>query len=399
MAYFLRCISCKKKYEAKKDFYYCPDCGDRKGTLEVIYDYENIRVNPEDFDAHRSIFQFEKLLPVKSHTAIDQYIGNTPLLRYKDILGMDELLIKYDGNNLSSSYKDRASIIAINKAIEEQTDTIFCASTGNAASSLALLSSMVGLNTYIFVPKTIPIGKRMQLEISSAKVIGINATYDEVFDLSMEIGFEKGWYCRNSAINPYLLEGKKTGAYEIIVQNEYQPLDYVFVGVGDGTVISSLYKGFYEFYQLGLIDKIPKIIGVQSENIDAVKRTFEQGKPYDPIDLKGETIADSIAVGKPRDVIKACQYIERSNGKFIALSDEAIKDSIIALGQQTGIFAEPAGAVSFGGLKKMIETGEIKKDDKVCIVVTGNGLKDPNAVKDRITNEFINPEDVKKVIE
>lgn len=396
MSYILKCISCKKEFEPKADFYYCEECGERFGTLEVIYDYENLNIKREDFSKEKGIFQFEKLLPVKSYTDLDKYIGATPLLKFENLLDINEVLIKYDGTNFSASYKDRASIIAINKAIEEGKDTIFCASTGNAATSLAMLSASTKLNTYIFVPNTIPIGKRLQLEVSGANIVAIDENYDVAFDLSMEIGIKKGWYLRNSAINPYLLEGKKTGAFEIIIQNDYKKIDYVLVSVGDGTVISSIYKGFYEFNKLGLIDYIPKIIGVQSEGLDAVKRTFENGKPYIPVDMDGRTIADSIAVGVPRDVIKACKYVEESNGKFINVSDEKIKESILELGRKTGIFAEPAAAITYGGFKQLVENGEIEKDDKVCLVITGNGLKDPDVLKDDIDEEFISVKEARK---
>jgi len=396
MDYFLRCITCRKEYEPKEDFYFCPVCGERFGTLEVVYDYNRMNLKRDDFSKERSIFQFEKLLPTSSHTQLDQYIGPTPLLKFEELLGIKEVLIKYDGTNFSASYKDRASIIAINKALEENKDTIFCASTGNAATSLAMLSASTPLKTYIFVPNTIPIGKRLQLEVSGANILAIDDNYDVAFDLSMTIGLEKGWYLRNSAINPYLLEGKKTGAFEIIVQNDYQPIDYVIVSVGDGTVISSIYKGFYEFKKVGLIDYMPKIIGIQSENLDAIKQTFEQGKPYTPVDLKGTTIADSIAVGKPRDVIKACHYIEASKGYFITASDNEIKEAIIELGNKTGIFAEPAGAITYAGLKKLAQEGKINKEERVCILVTGNGLKDPDVLKGSIQNDFLSEDEVRR---
>lgn len=394
--YKLKCVTCKKVFQPHKDFYTCPECGDRYGTLEVIYDYDNLDINQDSFSKNENIFQFEKLLPVGSNTKLDRYIGSTPLLKFNNLLGIDEVLIKYDGTSFSGSYKDRASIIAINKALEEGKDTIFCASTGNAATSLAMLSAMTDLETNIFVPNTIPIGKRLQLEVSGANIIAIDDNYDKVFDLSMEIGLKKGWYLRNSAINPYLLEGKKTGAFEIIIQNDYRNIDYLLVAVGDGTVISSIYKGFNEFLLLGLIEKIPIIIGVQSEDLDAVKKTFEKGKPYKPIDIEGCTIADSIAVGMPRDVIKACKYVENSKGYFLSVSDKKIKEAILELGQKTGIFAEPAGAIAYAGFKKLVEEKNISEDASVCLVITGNGLKDPDVLKSDIKNKFISPAEVIK---
>ena len=291
-----------------------------------------------------------------------------------------------------------AILKSINKAIDEGNDILFCASTGNAASSLAMLNANTDMKTYIFVPAAIPDGKRAQLEISGAEVYAVEGTYDEVYDLSLDLGLEKGWYCRHAAINPYLLEGKKTGAFEIIIQNDFEVPDYVFIGVGDGTVVSSLYKGFWEFKEIGLTDKIPKIIGVQAEGIPAIKEAFEKGKPYKPIAIDGTTVADSISVGKPRDVIKACTYVEASGGYFISLNDDEILEAIKELGK-TGIFAEPAGAVPYGGLKKLIYENRISKSDTVCLVITGNGLKDVKAVEGAISKTTFTAEEVIKRFE
>ena len=395
MSYILRCISCRKEFEPKAGLYYCENCGPIMGTLEVIYDYESLKDHPKiqakAFDKKASMYQFDFLLPTTAKCKFDPYIGGTPLYKF-DLLGLKNVLIKYDGSNPSSSYKDRASSVAINKALDEHNDTIFCASTGNAASSLAMLSAHTPLNTYIFVPAAIPAGKRAQLEISGAKVFAVEGTYDEVYDLSLELGLRKGWYCRHAAINPYLLEGKKTGAFEIAVQNDFEIPDYVFVGVGDGTVVSSLYKGFKEFNDIGLTDKIPKIIGVQAEGIAAIKRVFDKGKPYRPEPITGSTVADSISVGNPRDVIKACKYVEASGGYFLSVSDQDILNAISELGKKTGIFAEPAAAAPYAGLKQLVSAGKVTSDDLVCVVVTGNGLKDIKAVEGVISSQSYSAE-------
>jgi threonine synthase len=394
MKYKLRCISCGKLYEPDEVEYTCPVCGDRLGTLEVIYKYEDIKISKEEFSKFDNIWQFEKILPIEEGSYRTKlHVGGTPLYNVPEMaeeLGIKELTIKYDGTNPTASYKDRASAIAITKAYEKGYDTIYCASTGNAASSLAGLSAPTKLKTYIFLPASAPIAKISQLFIYGAKVIPIDGSYDDAFDISLKIGEEKGWYCRNSAINPYLLEGKKTGALEIAVQNNWNVPDYVFVSVGDGTVISSFYKGFYDFYNLGLIDKIPKIIGVQAEGAAAIKRVFDKGEPFIPEDIETNTIADSISVGKPRDVIKACKYIKASGGYFISVSDEEILNAIYELSVKSGIFAEPAGATSYAGLKKV--ASKLGKDAKVSIVVTGNGLKDIKAIEKFVDLKKVKPD-------
>jgi threonine synthase len=396
--YRLRCISCGKEYEPERSLYYCPECGPLMGTLEVIYDYDSIKIG-RNFSKNASIAQFFELLPVNFQTDMDSFVGGTPLIKLKNLFGSDEIMIKFDGVSMSGSYKDRASIIAINKAIEYGFDTIFCASTGNAASSLAILSAHTHLKTYIFVPSTIPKGKLAQLVAAGAIVIPLIGTYDEAFDISMDIGLKKGWYCRNSAINPYLLEGKKTGAYEIIVQNDYKVPDFCFVSVGDGTVVSSLFKGFMEFNRLGLTDSMPKIIGVQAEGASTLKRVFEKGKPYVPVEEEVHTIADSISVGNPRDVIKACKYMEKYNGELISVSDEEILKGIMTLGSATGVFSEPAGATAFAGYQKMMNAGRISSDRSVCLVITGNGLKDINAVENAINVNNYKKEEIYNMLE
>ncbi len=393
--YKLRCITCKREYKKSKGLYTCNDCGDLLGTLEVIYDFSKSNIK-KDFKSYGSMFQFSEFLPVKSHTEIDQYIGGTPLLSFKNIFGLDELLIKFDGISFSGSYKDRASIIAINMAIEEGNKNIFCASTGNAASSLGLLSAHTDLNTYIFVPSKIPKGKLAQLQASGATILAVDLCYDEVFDLSLSIGLKKGWYTRNSAINPFLLEGKKTGAFEIIVQNDYIAPDYVFVGVGDGTIISSLCKGFSEFLELGLINKLPKVIGVQASGSSTLKKVFDNGEPFIPIEEVVHTVADSVSVGNPRDVIKACKYIKENGGKFISVSDDEIINSVLELSKKTGVFAEPAGAISLAGFKKMMDKEEVRRSDSVCLFVTGNGLKDIDALGSSCSTKIYSKEEVEK---
>ncbi|MBO8160327.1 MAG: threonine synthase [Thermosipho sp. (in: Bacteria)] len=395
--YKLKCISCGKIYEPSPKIYVCPQCGSRLGTLEVIYDYEKINLKKSDFSPDGDISQFIKVLPINSYVT-HLKVGGTPLYKFKNLLGIKEVQIKYDGTNPTASYKDRATAIALAKAYEYNYETIYCASTGNAASSLAGLAASTKLEAFIFVPASAPIAKIAQLYVYGAKVIQIDGTYDEAFDISMKIGEKLNWYSRNSAINPYLLEGKKTGALEVAVQTFYDPPDIVIVGVGDGTVISSLYKGFYDFYKLGLINKIPKIIGVQAENADAIVRTFEKGKPYKPIDIYAKTLADSISVGKPRDVIKACKYVEKSGGTFLRVSDEEIYSAILELAKNTGIFGEPAGAASYAGLKKAIKLGIVDKNEKACIFVTGNGLKDIKAVEKLIKPIKIEPK-IEKVLE
>jgi threonine synthase len=398
--YRLRCISCGKEFSKEEVEYTCPVCGDRKGTLEVIYDYEFLskRIDRNLFRKYSSkgIWQFKDILPVRKDMVFPALeVGSTPVYFHKDIakqFNLSGFSIKDDGRNPSASYKDRASAVAVVKAKEKNYDTIFCASTGNAASSLACFSAVSNLNCVIFVPATSPEAKLAQMQVYGANVIAIDGSYDMAFDISMKVGLTKGWYCRNSAINPYLLEGKKTGALELAVQYDWKPPDYVFVSVGDGTVYSSFCKGFYDLKQLGLIDKLPIVIGVQSEKISPIADAFEKGKPFEPIDVEGNSVADSIAVGKPRDVIKAVTYAKRFNGNFVKVTDEEILDAIAQLARTTGVFAEPAGAASFAGFKKYARLNSLEGKN-VSIIVTGNGLKDLKSAMKKVGSVKIYPAD------
>ncbi len=380
MDYFLRCLNCGSTY-SNKNIYTCPKCGPRLGTLEVVFDeYPKTKISLEDLRS-KGIWAFKKLLPLdRDDYEVPLFIGNTPIYEKAEIakkLGISNLWIKDDGRNPTASYKDRATAMAISKAKALNKEIVYCASTGNAASSLAGLSAAAGMKSVIFVPKTAPEAKITQLLVYGSIVMAVDGSYDEAFDLSMEIGEEFGWYTRNSAINPYLLEGKKTGAMEVPLQIGKVP-DVAIVSVGDGTVVSAIYKGFKDMKMAGFTDKIPQIIGVQAEGANAIMRTFESGHFDKPIDMAAHSIADSISVGKPRDVLKACKWVKESGGYFVSVTDEEIGHAIIELARESGVFAEPAGATAYAGLKKIARDLQGKS---VVVFVTGNGLKDVRSAR------------------
>ncbi len=399
MKYRLRCVHCGKEFSPEPDLYTCPDCKDRLGTLEVIYSFSSKTqwIRPEN----PGIWRYADLLPIREDPLPPHlYVGNTPLIRSEKIereLGIQELWIKDDGKNPTASFKDRASVVAIAKAIEYGYTDIFAASTGNAASSLAGLCAPAGLKAHIYLPATAPEAKIAQLLIYGAEVFAVQGSYDQAFDLSLKEGFQKDWYCRNSAINPYLLEGKKTGTFELIRDLKMHAPDLILVGVGDGTVYSSIHKAVAELFQLNLIDRIPIIVGVQGENANAIRRAFSNGEPYLPADIENATcLADSISVGKPRDVIKACQWAKKHDGFFLTVSDEEIGVSISALARKSGVFAEPAGAIAYAGLKQLKDEGHLNAKARVALMITGNGLKDVRAAKPYLT-EKVTPVSVKGI--
>jgi len=389
-AYTFRCISCAAEYDPARVEYTCPICGPRRGTLEVVYDYDALRrsVDRETFTATRraSMWRYLSILPVIDPGWIQPLrVGWTPVYRFPALageFGLSELYVKDDGPNPTASYKDRASSLVVVKAQEAGKAVVTCASTGNAASSLAGFAAATDLETVIFVPRAAPEAKVAQLLIYGARVYLVRGSYDVAYDLAAEAASEYGWYNRSAAVNPYLVEGKKTGALELAEQLEWDPPDVVFVSVGDGSVISGVCKGFDELQRLGLIERIPKVIGVQAEGAAAVAAAFARAGdgPVPICDVDAQTIADSICVGVPRDVVRAVTYVRRNGGEFVTVTDDEILDAIRVLARRTGVFAEPAGAAAFAGLRASIRDGRLQ-GSRAAVLITGSGLKDIGAAR------------------
>ncbi|MDD3615682.1 MAG: threonine synthase [Lachnospiraceae bacterium] len=379
------CIQCGAEIEATPNITTCPKCG---GIMDIKYDYQKIkRKLTKEMLSDRKIntmWRYMEFLPVTGESKVPKLrVGWTPFYeasRLAEYIGIKKLYVKDDGVNPTASLKDRASAMAVVKAEEAGMDTIACSSTGNAASSLAGNAAAAGFTSYIFVPERAPKGKVAQLMVFGAHVISVKGNYEETFRLSAEAIDHWGWYNRNAAINPYLMEGKKTVALEIAEQLNWKMTDYVAISVGDGCTIGGVWKGFKDLYEAGFIDRLPRLISVQAEGCCPLNRAIAEGKEWYP--MEENTIADSIAVGVPRNPDKALWAIRESNGVVVNVSDEEILAAMRLLGRTCGVFAEPAGATGTAGVKKAVETGLIKKDASVVSVVTGSGLKDvANAMK------------------
>ncbi len=390
---YYECTLCHEHYDKDNEIMTCPKCGE-KGILDIVFDYKYIESQIVDgyFKANRH-YNIWRYLPFL--TISDKYIDNTlsvgwtPLYKsknLKDKLGLKELYIKDDGLNPTQSLKDRASVIACIKAMELGYDTIACSSTGNAASSLAGNAAKLGLKTVIFVPERAPLGKLLQLKIYGANLIKVKGNYKDTFNLSKAAIDHYNWYNRNAAINPHLVEGKKTVAFEIAEQLSFKPTDYVFVSVGDGCTIAGVYKGFYDFYQVGLIDRIPKIIGVQSSGCSPFYDAFHNNR--DLKEVEENTIADSIAVGIPRNPVKGLNAVKKSKGTYIKVSDMDILKAMKLLARTEGVFAEPAAAAVLAGLIQALKDEIITKEDTVTIIITGNGLKDQKTAS-KLIDEWV----------
>jgi len=394
----LKCTICGAEYAVDDVAYVCPKHGD-DGILDVVYDYAAIkgRVSPIQL-AHSpvdtGIWRYKPLLPVEPDSPVPPLrVGWTPLYaapRLAEPLGLKHVWLKDDGMNPTASFKDRASALAVVKAREAGAQTVTTASTGNAAAALAGLAASAGLQSVIFVPKTAPQAKIAQHLTYGARVLLVDGTYDDAFELTLKVAREFGWYNRNTAYNPYTSEGKKTAAYEICEQLTFTPghslyqgegkwaaPDRVFVPVGDGCIIGGIYKGFRDLLALGWIDAMPKIMGVQAAGSSALVDAWERGLQGWEMTLQpADTIADSISAGLPRDRNKALTAVRESGGAYLRVSDQEILDAIPVIARNTGVFSEPAAAAAYAGLVKAVEKGLAAPEECIVVLLTGSGLKD-----------------------
>lgn len=399
----LLCSKCGKVV-GEEAMYHCPVCG-TEGTLDVIYDLELVKAElTKDYlknNDDRSIWRYMPILPLETKEGVAPLqIGWTPLYEAKSFekqFNIRKVFLKDEGRNPTASFKDRATAVGVAKAIELKKEVMCAASTGNAASSLSGFAACMGIKNYIFVPKNIPEAKLAQLLVFGSQVILVDGDYDTAFDFCLKAVDHFGWYNRSCAINPYLAEGKKTAAFEICEQLNFKAPDKVIMSVGDGCSISSVWKGFKEFYDLGLIDKLPTMVSVQAEGSNPVNRTYRKGiREFDYV--PPVTIADSISVGIPRNGYKALNALKESNGITVDVSDEEILSAITELARQTGIFGEPAGVTSFAGLKKLSAQGLIGEDETVVFVVSGSGLKDVKTAQKAVTKPELVKADMDELI-
>ncbi len=395
----LKCMKCGHEYDPSTLRYVCPTCGN-DGVLEVLYDYDRARTaitrKRLESDADLSMWRYLALLPVERRPpSLTLQIGWTPLYASRQVgprLGLDHVWFKDDGRNPTASLKDRASAIAIAKADELGEHVITAATTGNAGSSLAGLAANAGITAYIFAPASAPAGKIAQLRVFGSHLFLVNGNYDQAFDLCMEATERFGWYNRNTAFNPYMVEGKKTVALEIAEQLHFRTPDKVIIPVGDGCIISGVAKGFRDLIALGLVDHAPQLIAVQAEGCAPIARAVISGEPVACME-NPRSCADSIVAGIPRNRLMAVRDIMSSGGLAVTVSDDEIIDAMGFLGRNEGIFAEPAAAASVAALRKLADSGDLRRKDRVAVLITGNGLKDvQNALKVRGTSMAIPPQ-------
>jgi threonine synthase len=366
--------------------------------LDIVLDMPKIQktLGPSrlPIDGEASLWRYLPLLPVSDPGGFGTPIrlaGWTPVLsppRLSQELNLDKLWIKDESRNPTASFKDRASAVVVARAREIGAEIVVTASTGNAGAALAGMAAAVGQKAIILAPRTAPPAKVAQLLVFGARVMLVDGSYDEAFDLTIKASSEFGWYCRNTGYNPFTAEGKKTAALEIWDWHRSHGFPFpigelkIFVSVGDGNIISGIHKGFKDLINLGWIEAIPKIYGVQAEGSAAIADAFAQNTEK-IIPVKAHTIADSISVDLPRDGVRAVRAAAETGGSYLLVSDKEILAAIAALGKN-GIFAEPAGATAYAGLVKAIGNGIIQKNDPIFVINTGSGLKDVKAAMEAV---------------
>ena len=325
--------------------YTCPEHGE-VATLDILYDYESLRagLDRDKIAASRwpNHWRYKDLLPLATDAPVPSLdVGLTPLYpapRIAHELGLERVWLKDDGANPTGSLKDRASSLVLAKALERGFRTVAAASTGNAAAALAGLgATLPELDIVIFVPHDAPEAKIAQLLVYGADVLLVDGNYDQAFDLCTALCESENWFSRNTGVNPFTTEGKKTAALEIAEQLNWAVPDVVIVGVGDGSIISGLHKGFMDLQRLGWIENMPRLIGVQAEGSPALAHAWRAGiAPQDMKPAPADTIADSIASGLPRDRAKALRAVRETGGAFVTVADSAILAAMPRLAQLTG---------------------------------------------------------------
>jgi threonine synthase len=393
------CEECGREFKIEKDRMLCPHCREDDlagkplhGVLKVSlpHSFHNSKRGTDHFD----IFDY---LPIEREYFPPFPVGNTPIIGALNIqrdLAFNSVFLKFDGTNPTGSFKDRASYLVSAFAKKYAMEQIVVASTGNAASSMAGVAASAGQEAIIFMPAAAPRAKLVQCLQYGATLIPIQGNYDAAFDLSLKFSERTGFLNRNTAYNPMTIEGKKTVSFEIVAQMPGKQIDYVFLPVGDGVILSGVIKGFLDLQFIGLIKSIPKVIGVQAKGSSFIHSAFHQHK-FD-LEYRATTIADSISVNAARNAYTAVSDLKKVDGDVVLVSDKEILDAQYYLSKMSGIFCEPSSAASFAGFVTVKD--KISRDANVVVLLTGHGLKDIDAAMKAVTFPQTFEPDIEKIL-
>ena len=400
----LRCRACGTDYELEAR-YVCERCF---GPVEAAYDHSRLQGDVAGLRRRiqagpQNIWRYADFLPTvdgppgpsgRLASRAGLPAGCTPLVRADRLaerLGLREVWVKNDAANPTHSFKDRVVSVAATRARELGFEVLACASTGNLANSVAAHGAALGLETYVLIPADLEEQKVLATGVYGAKVVAVNGTYDDVNRLCTELSAERDWAFVNINLRPYYAEGSKTLAYEIAEQLGFELPDRCVVPIASGSLYTKLAKGFQEWRELGLVEgEAPRMNGAQADGCAPVANAFAAGKDT-CLPVKPDTIAKSLAIGSPADGPYALDLARASGGSIDSVSDDEIREGIALLAQTTGIFTETAGGVTTAVLAKLAARGDIDPGERVVLVITGEGLKTLDAVRDTFETHRIEP--------
>jgi threonine synthase len=387
----LRCRECGRGY-ASAPLHVCEFCF---GPLEVDYRYEVLRgvVTRDSIAAGPpSMWRYRDLLPIEGPEAVGHHVGFTPLVRARNLadeLGCREIWVKNDSVcHPTWSFKDRVVAVAVTKAAEFGFDTVACASTGNLANSVAAHAAEARLKSFIFIPADLEQGKILATLVYQPTLVAVEGTYDEVNRLCSEIADKYRWAFVNVNFRPYYSEGSKSFGFEILEQLGWRAPEHIVVPCAGGSLITKIAKAIKELKTLGLVDGPvhTRMHAAQAAGcgpiVTMIKNDTDVLKPVRP-----NTIAKSLAIGNPADGFYAYRTVKDSGGYGEHVSDEEIIEGMLLLARTEGIFTETAGGVTVAATRKLIETGVIRPDQSIVVCITGNGLKTPDPLYDRLQTD------------
>src|SRR5215211_972609 len=389
----LQCKECGAGYELEAR-YVCDDCF---GPLEVAYDFSAIE--PESARRRiqagpQNLWRYADFLPFERAPRTALPAGCTPLQRAPRLaerLGLGDVWVKNDTANPTHSFKDRVVAVALAKAQELGYEVVACASTGNLAGAVAAHAAAAGLESYVFIPSDLEEQKVLATGVYGTHLVAVRGNYDDVNRLCTELSGERDWAFVNVNLRPYYSQGSKTIAFEIAEQLGFELPDRVVAPIASGSLFTKIARGFEEWIEVGLLEgELPTFNGAQASGCSPVAQAFEAGhevcKPVRP-----DTIAKSLAIGNPADGPYALDLARRSGGGVDSVTDDEIRDGIRLLAETTGIFTETAGGVTTATLAKLSREGRIGSDERVVIVITGEGLKTLDAVRGTFETHEIAP--------
>jgi threonine synthase len=378
----LRCRICEAEYPAVASGM-CVRCF---GPLEPVYDWDTISVTRDEIArGPRSLWRYAPLLPVAPPKDAASGPGFTPLVRaprLAEALGIGEVWLKLDHTNPTHSFKDRVVAVAAAKAAELGTTTLACASTGNLGNAVAARAAASGMRSFVLYPKTVEPEKLLLTAVYGGEMYAVRGSYDDCSRMVVELAGELDWAFVNVNLRAYYAEGSKTLAFEIVEQLGWQLPDAVFAPIASGSLFTKLWQGFEQFRRLGLVDGVsPRLYGGQAEGCAPVAHAFADDRPVSPV--RPATVAQSLAIGAPADGDLAVATARAAGGAIHAVPEEDVGANMAVLASTTGVFGETAAGVALGALRAAVDAGQVGRRDRVVLLVTGSGLKTPNAVATR----------------